>query len=171
MELSHQAQKPVVIQSGLPGVIKEDYEWDWINDYRFSEDAHLEIFDGYPTDKFKNPLVTWAIDRIFIVRLISLGEMLSDYFHDLTLVYDGTDESIIRLVEADRNYWHVKCKQQGDHPLWMWGKHETRKGGWGTSEDGQLMISEFGTDVRTARAYINARSARFEHGETPNASA
>jgi hypothetical protein len=159
MELSHGVQQPVALQIGLPlAIINPDY-----NVWEMDGSKNLEIFAGYPTDQFSNEYTTWFIDYFYgTSELEDLAEMLSVWLKK-PVVFDGTPESIESLVELDKSYFRHKYGQE--HYRWRWGRHDVCFG-WHSDHDRQIHANNqpFLTP-RVAQAYIDARSARFEHGE------
>lgn len=158
MELSHGSQQPVAIQVGLPDLRYEERFGVWMPQGGNS----VEIYAGYPTDKFSYPPLTAFIDYYYgPSQLESLSEMLSGYYGQ-AIIYDGTDSSIERIVELDKDYFYRNYGRP--HHRWQWGKRNTAPG-WLSEKEGDLGLSDGFINKFTADAYRAARSARFEHGE------
>lgn len=84
--------------------------------------------------------------------------------------FDGSQGSAVKLMEIDRLYF--SCKYGKSHPHWRYGISDEN---YAWSEDqGKLTLRwhhvEYDHAIYTPKlrdAYIAARQARFEHGETP----
>lgn len=85
----------------------------------------------------------------------------------------NTEDARRRLVELDCLYFRQTYGKE--HPTYRFGRSVYtasgdgigRSGLWATNKNGDYVIDDVLTDPRIAAAYAAARSARFEHGETP----
>lgn len=79
--------------------------------------------------------------------------------------YDRTRKTTKEIIELDRRYFRNKYGKE--HPRWIYGIVSSSDVGW-RMRDNQLDLDHtWHLDTVIEAAYAAARSARFEHGETP----
>jgi hypothetical protein len=161
--LSTGSKKLVAITSGLMAV-----EELVVGDRSYGEWStkgfKIELFAGEAHEKwlpisFDFPIWNWSFE-------VDLPPFIQDQFPSEILIDEDTEERRKKLVHLDREYYFKKYRTE--HPNYKWGRHENSVS-WvrkGKSAYG-FALEPDSISPQISGAYKAARSARFEHGESP----
>lgn len=176
--LSADTRKCVIVCCGTPGIHKvtEPYlehnyggvsEWNrrLLGQYYFPSSHKVYTFGGNAWDMWKSQVGDFWYDDC---RLSTLHEHIGNHYPEKHWPEGKTEESRMILCRQDEVY--TKEKYGFNSAKW---ENRMYCGAWNVDSNGgyyiehRLGASEYNIHPRVVHAYKTARSARFEHGETP----